>query len=159
MVAPGQFLLLAAGFPIRPMATIRQIRHANLLLLIAKFDTIQAFADKVGRSHSQISQLRNQIVHSGSGKPRSVGDGLARDIEKTLGLPEGWMDQPHSHAPADADDEEPEVVVGELVRNTATLRQFASMVVKAGDDMTPEQQARYRAALEALERGAAGKGH
>lgn len=84
------------------MTTVRETRHANLLLLIEKFGTLQALADKLEKSHAQISQLRNQIVHSASGKPRTIGDDLARDIEKKLGMPRGWMDVPsglHSESP------------------------------------------------------------
>lgn len=77
------------------MTTAREIRHANLLRLIEEFGSIQALADRLGKSHSQISQLRNQVVHSTTGKQRVVGDKLAREIEQKLGRPEGWMDQLH----------------------------------------------------------------
>ena len=76
------------------MSTIRDIRHANLLLLIEQAGSTQALADQLEKSHSQISQLRNQSVHSGTGKPRTVGDDLAREIEQKLRLPKGWMDNP-----------------------------------------------------------------
>jgi hypothetical protein len=85
------------------MPTITAIRHSNLLLLIKEFGTIQALADKIGKSHSQLSQLRNQVVHSTTGKQRVVGDKLAREIEQKLGRPEGWMDQLHAgETPANA---------------------------------------------------------
>lgn len=96
MLAHGQFQWIARGFPIAGMMTVRQIRHANLLLLINAAGSIQAFADKVERSHSQISQLHKQMLHSTTGKPRTVGDDLAREIEVKLGKPVGWLDQIHS---------------------------------------------------------------
>lgn len=90
--ALGQFRIEAAGYPIDDMKTVEEIRHARLLQLIAEHRTIQALADKLGKSHSQISQLRNRVVHSTTKKPRSIGDDLARSIEEKLGKPRGWMD-------------------------------------------------------------------
>jgi transcriptional regulator with XRE-family HTH domain len=75
---------------------VRAIRHFNLQLLIQRFGTIQKLADAVGKSHSQVSQLRNQVAHSTTGRERGMGDKLAREFEAKLGLEEGWMDQLHS---------------------------------------------------------------
>jgi predicted phage tail protein len=72
--------------------TVEEIRHARLMQLIAEHRTIQALANALGKSHAQISQLRNQVVHSATGKPRVVGDRMAREIEEKLGKPRGWMD-------------------------------------------------------------------
>lgn len=74
---------------------VREQRHLNFLGLIAFMGSIQKLADALGKSHSQLSQLRNQSVHSTTGKPRVIGDDLAREIEKKLKLPEGWMDHGH----------------------------------------------------------------
>ncbi len=74
------------------MHTIDEIRHGNLLLLIDHAGSIQAVADKLGKSHAQISQLKNRYKHSGSDKRRGVGDDLAREIEIAFQLPRGWMD-------------------------------------------------------------------
>lgn len=78
------------------MATIHEIRHANFLTLLARYPTIQAFADAVERSHSQISQIKNRSRHSTSGEPRAIGDDLARHIEGRLQLAPGWMDTPQT---------------------------------------------------------------
>ena len=78
------------------MATISDIRHANLLLLIARAGTIQRFATQIGRSHSQVSQLKNKHKRGADGSERVMGDDLARDIEKKLQLGEGWMDTPQA---------------------------------------------------------------
>ncbi|MDI4633320.1 hypothetical protein J7U46_09700 [Pelomonas sp. V22] len=75
---------------------VRAIRHANLLALIHYAGSIQKLADALNKSHSQLSQLRNQVVHSTSGKPRTIGDDLAREIEEKLQLPGGWMDNSHA---------------------------------------------------------------
>lgn len=81
------------------MRTIEEIRHANLLTQIARFPTLQAFADQVERAHSQVSQLRNRIAHSTTGKPREVDSKMARHLEEKLGLEHGWMDNDHSAWP------------------------------------------------------------
>lgn len=90
--ASGEFHPAAPGYPMDGMKTVEEIRHARLLQLIDEHGTIQALANALGKSHSQISQLRNQVVHSTTRKPRAIGDGLAREIEEKLGKPRGWMD-------------------------------------------------------------------
>ena len=56
----------------RNMKTCSEIRHANLLALIDKAGSIQAVAEKLGKDHAQISQLKTQAKHSKTGKPRYV---------------------------------------------------------------------------------------
>lgn len=80
----------------RHMRTVADIRHANLLTLLGRYDTLQAFADAVERSSAQISQQKNRSTHSTLRRPRAMGDELARHIESRLGLPPGWMDTDHS---------------------------------------------------------------
>lgn len=78
--------------------TIEEIRHGNLLKLIGRFKTLQAFADAVERNQSQISQLKNRTPHSKSGARRNVDSELARHIEVMLTLEPGWMDNDHDRA-------------------------------------------------------------
>jgi len=77
------------------VATIDEIRHTNFLALLSQHKTIQAFADRLQRSHSQVSQLKNRNKHSSGGEPRVIGDDFARHIEVMMGKPPGWMDSPH----------------------------------------------------------------
>ncbi len=56
---------------------------------------MQSVANTLGKSHSQISQLKTQTRHSTSGKPRVIGDDLAREIEEKFNLEIGWMDNVH----------------------------------------------------------------
>lgn len=101
MEAPGEFHSLADGYVMRAMVeTVHEFRHARLLQLISEHGTVQALADALGRSHSQISQLRNRSAHSVSGRDRVIGDDLARDIEDKLGKPRGWMDTPFVGEPS-----------------------------------------------------------
>ena len=82
----------------RAMKTSSEIRHANLLALIEKAGSIQAVAEKLGKDHAQISQLKTQAKHSKTGKPRLIGDDIARLIEEQFKLEIGWMDNPHDEA-------------------------------------------------------------
>lgn len=77
------------------MKTSAEIRHANLIALINQAGSIQAVADKLGKDHAQISQLKTQAKHSKTGKPRLIGDDIARLIEEQFQLEIGWMDNPH----------------------------------------------------------------
>lgn len=79
------------------MKTSKEIRHENLLLLISRYKTIQALADRLGKSHAQVSQLKNKSANTSTGKTRGIGDEQAREIELKLGLEHGWMD--HEHDP------------------------------------------------------------
>lgn len=78
------------------MSTIDDIRHANFMALLAGFKNLQAFADAIERSNSQVSQLKNRSKHSKSGEPREIGDAVARHIEEKLGKPRGWLDKESS---------------------------------------------------------------
>lgn len=82
------------------MKTCKEIRHENLMLLISRYKTIQALADRLGKSHAQVSQLKNKSTNSSTGKTRGIGDEQAREIEEKLGLERGWMD--HEHHPDEA---------------------------------------------------------
>lgn len=66
---------------------ITQTRRKNLQQLVAKFGSQKAMAIALSRTQSQISQL----VRDGSRK--TIGDDLARDIEKQLSLNPGHLDR------------------------------------------------------------------
>jgi hypothetical protein len=76
--------------------TITEIRRDNLLRLIEQHGggSVANLNEKVGldRSDATLTQIKNQNVNSGTGKPRGMGDALARRIEAALGLPTGYMD-------------------------------------------------------------------
>jgi hypothetical protein len=69
---------------------IRQVRRDNLKALAQKYGGASSLAKKVGMTKSWLSQL------IGKNPDREVGDQAARNIEKTLGLSEGWLDTTHS---------------------------------------------------------------
>lgn len=80
--------------------TVSAIRRRNLRVLADALGAVQALADAIERSQSQVSQLLNQTPHSKTGRPRVMADTLARHIEGMLRLETGWMDVPHAGEPA-----------------------------------------------------------
>lgn len=56
--------------------------------------------EKLGlaRTDATLSQIKNKSAHHKTGKPRSMGDDLARKIEAGFDLQEGWMDTPPTYA-------------------------------------------------------------
>ena len=71
------------------MKTITEIRYSNFLDIIEnEVSSIQEMADVMGRSHSQISQMKT--------RNKSIGDKIARLIEESFEKPNGWMDTDHS---------------------------------------------------------------
>ena len=78
------------------MKTCSEIRHENLLKVIEEAGSLQSVADRLDKSHAQISQLKTRAKHSKTGKPRVIGDDIARLIEEKFELEIGWMDNTHS---------------------------------------------------------------
>lgn len=95
-IACASFANLASVYVIADVQTIDQTRRQRLEFLISKYGSIAALnvAMEMDRTDATFSQIRNQSLHSKSGKPRVMGDDLARKIEDTLGLERGWMDTP-----------------------------------------------------------------
>ena len=78
----------------RPVSLIRQ---KNLLFLIEQYGSIARLNVALGRSKTDatLSQVKNFAPSSATKKPREMGIALARDIEKKLNYPVGWMDEEH----------------------------------------------------------------
>ena len=71
-----------------------QIRLNNLEILIAEVGSATKVAQLAGTSESYLSQVRRKMLTQ-SGNPRGLGNELTAKLEKGLGKPEGWMDEPH----------------------------------------------------------------
>lgn len=71
---------------------IKDIRLVNLEKLISKEVSATVFAHKIEMSPSQLSQIRNPKYS------RSVGNAMARRVEKIFALGHGWMDRLHDEA-------------------------------------------------------------
>lgn len=83
------------------MQTISETRLARLQMLIKQHgDSIAKLNEALGldRTDATLSQIRTRAPHSKTGKPRSMGDDLARKIEDRLKLETGWMDTPPTYA-------------------------------------------------------------
>lgn len=78
------------------MKTIGEIRLENLELLIATEGTLDAVAEKANTSSVYLSQIRNAALDQKTGRPRQMGDQMARRLEVANEKPKGWMDTPHS---------------------------------------------------------------
>lgn len=79
------------------MKTVGQIRRENLLKLIEQHGSIAELNNKLGlpRTDATLSQIKNQSTTS-RGKPKMMGVTLARRIEQSLKLIEGWLDNDHA---------------------------------------------------------------
>jgi SOS-response transcriptional repressor LexA len=71
---------------------IKQIRLRNLRMLIVEAGTIANLARLSSTAPAYLSQILNSLPTS-TGRPRSVGDKLARKLESAMDKPYGWMDQ------------------------------------------------------------------
>lgn len=77
------------------MKTIDEIRRQNLQIAVQRFGTASALAEAAGVAAAYLSQIKNQNQESKTGKPKAMGDEVARKIESALGETEGWMDADH----------------------------------------------------------------
>ncbi len=81
--------------------TVTEIRRENLLHLIEVHGggSVAALNERLGlaRTDATLTQIKNQNSNSGTGKPRGMGDTLARRIEAALDLPTGYMDNVNSY--------------------------------------------------------------
>lgn len=76
------------------MKTIDEIRRNNLLTAISLAGSATALSDLAGVSAAYLSQIKNRTPESKTGKPKAMGDEVARKIEVSLGKAPGWMDNP-----------------------------------------------------------------
>lgn len=64
----------------------RDIRRANFLQLASRYPRIRHFCEAAGLEPSYYSQIK--------ASSKALGDKLARELERRLGLPRGWFDLP-----------------------------------------------------------------
>lgn len=81
------------------MQTVYKTRKQRLEQLIKEHGSIAELNNALGwtRTDSRLSRIRNENQRTDrAGKAFQMGDPMAREIERTLKLPEGWMDTPES---------------------------------------------------------------
>lgn len=81
------------------MRSVADIRKENLIVLRERFNTLAELNKALGRGtkDSTFSQVINGIKDTRTGKPKNLGDRLAREIEAKLSLGYGWMDVDHAN--------------------------------------------------------------
>lgn len=86
------------------MKTVSEIRLENLDLLITELGTQEKVAEAGGTSSVYLSQIKNRTPDKKTGKPRQMGDDMARKLEEGCLKERGWMDniRPNSEAYAPA---------------------------------------------------------
>jgi len=77
------------------MQTNDEIRRRNLEIAIKRIGTAAKLAEASSTSPAYLSQIRNRSPASGTGRPKMMGEDVARRIEAALGEPHGWMDTVH----------------------------------------------------------------
>jgi hypothetical protein len=99
-IAAVEFPKLATGHVIGCMQTIAHTRRVRLEMLIQRHNgNLAELNERLGweRTNATLYQVRTQSKHSKTGKPRVMGDDVARAIEIKMGLQEGWMDTPPTY--------------------------------------------------------------
>lgn len=59
------------------------------------------------KTSTRLSQIHSGTLRSDRGTPYTMGDETAREIEKALGLEQGWMDTPPSYAELSGNPNDP----------------------------------------------------
>lgn len=92
---------------------VSEIRLHNLRRLIEELGGLQQVADKAGTTYDNLWQ-----IHRGtklpSGKPRGIGNALARQLETGCGKLPGWMDWDNSQPHLDAQSRAVAVYLSQL---------------------------------------------
>lgn len=117
---PGNFFfpLWVAESQQMILATVEDTRRARLGMLVAKYGGMAELYEKLGYARNETSGLTRilnaNIRHERAGKAYVMGSPMARKIERTLGLPVGWMDTPPTYAELHG-KEDPRAKVMELM--------------------------------------------
>lgn len=122
------------------MRTVAEIRRENLIALADEAITMDRVAELSGSSAVYLSQVRNRTKDAKTGRPRELGPRLARRLEEAFGKPRGWMDQDHGS----------DFVVADMLRRSPASVAVLRVELERWSDLTPEQRARYLAALDKL---------
>ncbi len=127
---------------------IKKVRLRNLQLLRERY-TLEYIASKTGTNAVYLSQIANEVIRKGGKSPRSLSDDYALKIEVGLGLPPGWMDQPHTTS---ADEEAPAAGAGDVEAGVCRL---------AGETAFPREPSEDDFAMipQYTARGSCGNGH
>ena len=133
------------------MRSMREIRRANLRILVDDAGSQVELAARVGKDKNQIHQW---LLDPSQPAARGMRDQTARAIEKKCNRPEGWMDHEHDAASGVAE----EAAVYQVDRDAALLRSAILITERAFAakrvSVTPEARAEITlAAYDMLREG------
>ena len=98
----GEFYFSPMGGQIKSMQTIEETRRNRLRILVSRNHSMAQLCEKLGYARNETATLTRilnaNIRHDRNGKPYNMGSPMARFIEETLNLPQGWMDTPPTYA-------------------------------------------------------------
>lgn len=79
------------------MKNIDEIRRDRLEDLVneTKTKSLEEVAEIAGTSSAYLSQIRNKLPDSKTGKPKKMGDMVAEKLRISFNKPAGWMDTDH----------------------------------------------------------------
>ncbi len=91
------------------MRTIEEVRHDWLLRLVEKHGTVADLNAALGRTRTDatLTQIKNKAPNTRTGKVRSMGSDLAREIEEKLGMERGTLDHEPKEEPQSGDAQGP----------------------------------------------------
>lgn len=126
---------------------LKETRRENLLWLRERH-TWESIAERSGTNPAYLSQIANRVIQKRGKTPRSLSDDYAAKIERGMGLPEGWMDQPRSAS-------------SELPAAPPALLQLPAPLAYLADDTYPREpsEADYALIPQYNVKGSCGNGH
>lgn len=83
-------------FSNRGMKTNDEIRRDNLAIAVKRAGSATILAELANVSSVYLSQIKNRAPEAKTGKPKAMGDDVARKIEAAINEQLGWMDADHS---------------------------------------------------------------
>lgn len=89
------------------MKTNDEVRRFNLIAAIKKAGSATKLADQAQTAAAYLSQIKTGAPDSKTGKPKTMGDELARRIEAAIGEASGWMDTDHTAEQPHQDPDSP----------------------------------------------------
>lgn len=105
------------------MKTIEEIRLANLGKIRQEFPSERQLAIRLNKSPNQVNQW------FGKGAARAIQSDSAREVERVMGKPKGWLDNDHSQS---------ERLDAEMIQAAITLAKKAFRL-GAGEELVIER--------------------
>jgi len=98
--------------------TSSEIRRSRLAQLVDRYGSIADLNQALGwaRTDPKLSQIKNNNKRPGREASYQMGDAMAREIEESLGLERGWMDNPIA-ATEQMDRADPRLKIAQLMES------------------------------------------